>query len=91
MPEEDSVSYRSTGFEPSAPPPAAVDHYDFHQDNSSSYDGDSFQDDSDVVPMIEGGPPRPHSVFNPDGTSTLFTVFLIVNAALGAGLLNFPM
>ena len=47
MPEEDSVSYRSTGFEPSAPPPAAVDHYDFHhhQDNSSSYDGDSFQDD----------------------------------------------
>jgi sodium-coupled neutral amino acid transporter 7/8 len=28
--------------------------------------------------------------YNPQGTSTLATVFLIVNAALGAGLLNFP-
>lgn len=28
--------------------------------------------------------------FNPSGTSTLGTVFLMVNAALGAGLLNFP-
>ena len=30
------------------------------------------------------------TTFNPSGTNTLFTVFLIVNAALGAGLLNFP-
>ena len=30
------------------------------------------------------------TTFNPAGTNTLFTVFLIVNAALGAGLLNFP-
>jgi Na+/alanine symporter len=28
--------------------------------------------------------------FNPNGTGTAATVFLIVNAALGAGLLNFP-
>ena len=63
----------------------------FGHDTTSSFEDDSttFQDD---VPMLnEEGVPRPHSVFNPDGTSTLFTVFLIVNAALGAGLLNFPM
>ena len=31
-----------------------------------------------------------HSNFNPSGTSDVFTVFLIVNTALGSGLLNFP-
>ena len=31
-----------------------------------------------------------HQNFNPSGTSDLFTVFLIVNTALGSGLLNFP-
>lgn len=30
------------------------------------------------------------SNYNPQGTSTIATIFLIVNAALGAGLLNFP-
>ena len=28
--------------------------------------------------------------YNPDGTNTAYTVFLIVNAALASGLLNFP-
>ena len=28
--------------------------------------------------------------YNPNGTNTACTVFLIVNAALGSGLLNFP-
>ena len=28
--------------------------------------------------------------YNPDGTSNMFAVFLIVNATLGSGLLNFP-
>ena len=27
---------------------------------------------------------------NPEGTTTIFTVFLIVNSTLGSGLLNFP-
>ena len=31
-----------------------------------------------------------HPNFNPSGTSDVFTVFLIVNTALGSGLLNFP-
>ena len=31
-----------------------------------------------------------HSHYNPEGTKTLFSVFLIVNATLGSGLLNFP-
>ena len=31
-----------------------------------------------------------HHTLNPNGTSLLPTIFLIVNAALGAGLLNFP-
>ena len=33
---------------------------------------------------------QPHYTYNPSGTNTIYTVFLIVNAALGAGLLNFP-
>ena len=37
-----------------------------------------------------GSLPSLRSTFNASGTNTLFTVFLIVNAALGAGLLNFP-
>ena len=31
-----------------------------------------------------------HSQYNPEGTKTMFTVFLIVNSTLGSGLLNFP-
>ena len=31
-----------------------------------------------------------HIKYNPDGTSNMFAVFLIVNATLGSGLLNFP-
>ena len=33
---------------------------------------------------------QPHYTYNPSGTNTIYTIFLIVNAALGAGLLNFP-
>lgn len=95
MPEEDSLSNRSTGFEPSTayhdvPSPNGFAFAPGGHDTNSSYeDENNFGDD---VPMIsEEGVPRPHSVFNPDGTNTLYTVFLIVNAALGAGLLNFPM
>ena len=31
-----------------------------------------------------------HINYNPDGTSFMFAVFLIVNGTLGSGLLNFP-
>jgi sodium-coupled neutral amino acid transporter 7/8 len=31
-----------------------------------------------------------HSHYNPEGTKTLFSVFLMVNSTLGSGLLNFP-
>ena len=90
MPEEDAQSNRSPGFEPTAPIWDRDPRFDHGQDLSNSFDDNTFYDDD--VPMIAGeGVPRPHSVFNPDGTNTLYTVFLIVNAALGAGLLNFPM
>ena len=39
-------------------------------------------DDDDGVALIAN---PPHNEFNPGGTNTLYTVFLIVNAALGAG------
>ena len=39
-------------------------------------------DDDDGVALISN---PPHNEFNPGGTNTLYTIFLIVNAALGAG------
>eukprot|EP00088_Acartia_fossae_P013806 TRINITY_DN17302_c0_g1_i6.p1 TRINITY_DN17302_c0_g1~~TRINITY_DN17302_c0_g1_i6.p1 ORF type:complete len:489 (-),score=35.35 TRINITY_DN17302_c0_g1_i6:173-1639(-) len=47
-------------------------------------DLESLVNDVDHV-VIQAG-----HTYNPQGTSTLGTIFLIVNAALGAGLLNFP-
>ena len=58
-------------------------------------DDDSFQEssigegDDDSLRLIAENLESQYS-YNPDGTNTAYTVFLIVNAALGAGLLNFP-
>ena len=58
-------------------------------------DDDSFQEssigegDDDSLRLIAENLESQYS-HNPDGTNTAYTVFLIVNAALGAGLLNFP-
>ena len=60
-----------------------VDNDSFH---GSSLDGDG---DDDSIRLITEGL-ESQSNYNPNGTNTAYTVFLIVNAALGAGLLNFP-
>jgi len=97
---EDSVS---SGFEPETPTSfySQAIHGEGSQDES--YDS-RFGDDSadsgvgtirinnasnndDECPLLEDSP---DCSYNPSGTSDLYTVFLIVNAALGAGLLNFP-
>ena len=103
MPDEDSLSQRSTGFEPTA----IDDGFDYnnstnsvrHPDDFDSGGGGGYNVDEeeaysfttqDDVPIIGTRAAPPHRTYNPDGTNTLYTVFLIVNAALGAGLLNFP-
>lgn len=68
-----------TGFEPDLP-----DHR--HEESFDSIFGDQVSN-SDSSPLIESSP---RSSFNPDGTNDFYTIFLIVNAALGAGLCNFP-
>ena len=47
--------------------------------------GDNADADSDRRVLL-----LPPSTHNPEGTHIFYTVFLIVNAALGAGLLHFP-
>jgi len=84
----------SSGFEPDTP--TSLFGQRIHTGDSQedlTFDNDSGQfgvndrtiSNQDEIPLIE-----PHQSSNPNGTSDLFTVFLIVNAALGAGLLNFP-
>ena len=65
-----------------------------NDDNPTSED-QSFQEssladgDDDSLRLIAEGIESQYN-YNPNGTNTAYTVFLIVNAALGAGLLNFP-
>ena len=56
---------------------------------NDSFDPDDDPEGSneDSLPLIED---LPHNSYNPRGTNDIYTVFLIVNAALGGGLLNFP-
>ena len=89
MPAKETQDSDSGGFEPI---PAGgrlhdePEHVTFDHDVSfTSAHDETFEDDT--LPMISNLPPP---TFNPGGTNTLYTVFLIVNAALGAGLLNFP-
>jgi hypothetical protein len=63
--------------------------YNEHKNNSLQIFGDdrsplssAEDEDDDGVALI---PNPPHNEYNPGGTNTLYTVFLIVNAALGAG------
>lgn len=92
---EDSVS---SGFEPETP--TSFYSQRIHGEGSQDSNDSLFGDDSglgsrtqtnvasnDEDPLLED---LPNVSYNPSGTSDLFTVFLIVNAALGAGLLNFP-
>ena len=60
-----------------------IDDQSFHE---SSVDGEG---DDDSIRLIAEGLESQYN-YNPNGTNTAYTVFLIVNAALGAGLLNFP-
>ena len=64
----------SNGFEPSDQPVVLLEH---------SFDSTN-EESEELLREV------PHHSFNPSGTNTLYTVILIVNAALGAGLLNFP-
>ena len=60
-----------------------------HVENDSfpeSFDGDR---DEDSLRLITEGL-ESQNTHNPNGTNIAYTVFLITNAALGAGLLNFP-
>lgn len=60
-----------------------------HLENDSipeSFDGDG---DEDSLRLIAEGL-ESQNTHNPNGTNIAYTVFLITNAALGAGLLNFP-
>ena len=65
-----------------------------NDDNPTSED-QSFQEssladgDDDSLRLVAEGIESQYN-YNPNGTNTAYTVFLIVNAALGAGLLNFP-
>lgn len=52
----------------------------------SGIDDEANQPDPDMQFIMS----LPPNTYNPNGTNTFYTVFLIVNAALGAGLLNFP-
>ena len=54
----------------------------FGEDRSISSLEEDDEDDVYGIPLI---PNPPHNDYNPGGTNTLYTVFLIVNAALGAG------
>jgi hypothetical protein len=63
--------------------------YNEHKNNSLQIFGDdrsplssAEDEDDDGVALITN---PPHNEYNPGGTNTLYTVFLIVNAALGAG------
>merc|ERR1712001_339535 len=64
-------------------------------DDNPTTEDQSFQEssladgDDDSLRLIAEGL-ESQSNYNPNGTNTAYTVFLIVNAALGAGLLNFP-
>jgi len=46
--------------------------------------------DEDTVDEVDGLVVTVQTSENPQGTSTVGAIFLIINAALGAGLLNFP-
>ena len=59
-----------------------------HIDGCLEESMDSEGDEDSLVLIAENL--QPHYTYNPSGTNTIYTVFLIVNAALGAGLLNFP-
>merc|ERR1719150_298150 len=64
-------------------------------DDNPTPEDQSFQEssladgDDDSLRLIAEGIESQYN-YNPNGTNTAYTVFLIVNAALGAGLLNFP-
>lgn len=86
--EEDTLS----GFEPDLPTTSSSESTNHIRDRSfdSIFDETNSrgnEDDDSTLNLIRGGP---HSSFNPDGTNNVYTTMLIVNAALGAGLLNFP-
>ena len=67
----------------------------YTNDDNQNSENQSFQEsslgdgDEDSLRLIAEGIESQYN-YNPDGTNTAYTVFLIVNAALGAGLLNFP-
>ena len=71
-----------------------MEHGYTNEDNQNS-ENQSFQEsslgdgDEDSLRLIAEGIESQYN-YNPNGTNTAYTVFLIVNAALGAGLLNFP-
>jgi len=57
----------------------------FDDNGVETGDGQSISSNlSDNIPLI------PHNTYNPEGTNDVYSVILIINAALGAGLLNFP-
>ena len=63
---------------------------DNHNSENQSFQESSYADgDEDSLRLIAEGI-ESQFIDNPNGTNTAYTVFLIVNAALGAGLLNFP-
>ena len=95
MREEDESTYDSlsTGFEPD--PRIQIERTtEMNQQNerlfsdqnerlASNDEANNDDEDSNLIQIQTNN-------YNPGGTNDLFTVFLIVNAALGAGLLNFP-
>ena len=54
----------------------------FGEDRSLVSSGDDEEDVGLGIALIHN---PPHNDYNPGGTNTLYTIFLIVNAALGAG------
>ncbi len=78
----------SSGFEPELP---MNDSTIRNRQQSIDSDNDSLsrlnEQNEEELALVSN---LPHHSYNPNGTNDLYTVVLIVNAALGAGLLNFP-
>lgn len=95
MPARENEDSISSGFEPETPSslepsmPSANLNTSFDSLETYNAEQNAASRDSalDEIPLIQD---LPHNSYNPSGTNTLYTVILIVNAALGAGLLNFP-
>ena len=88
--EEGDYDSLSTGFEPDpriqVERPTKMNQQNESDQNERLAIHDEAYNDDEESNLIQ----IQTNNYNPGGTNDLFTVFLIVNAALGAGLLNFP-